>query len=365
VGRGSKDDFATIGEAIASIERDRSRESSKGDEWATILISPGVYREKVFLDIPRIELRGLGADARETMIVWGDYAKLALPDGRPMRTFNTATFFAGADHLRVDNLSIENDAGPGNIVGQAVAAYVDADDAIFTRCRLIGRQDTLFTGPLPPSPIEGNDFGGPRDSGPGRLSAKAPDSPPVGRQRYGGCLIVGDIDFIFGSAEAVFRDCEIRSRNLGREVNGWISAASTPRESAPLDGWLQSDEEELLRSLSRAAGRRLPPIGHFFIDCRLTCEPGTVDGSVYLGRPWRDYARTLYARCEMGKHIRAEGWDDWGKSAAREKALYAELDCCGPGAASGGLRRVAWAIAVGSAGCPRELLTDSGAGRAS
>lgn len=344
--------FRTIGEAIAALERERA---AGGRGGALILVAPGTYREKLFLDQPDVELRGLGRGPEDTRIVWGDYAKLPLPDGRPMRTFNTATLFAGGDRVRIENLTIENDAGPGERVGQAVAAYVDADGAVISNCRLVGRQDTLFTGPLPPKPIEGDDFGGPRDSGPGRRSAKPPLSPAVGRQRYEGCLIEGDVDFIFGSAEAVFRDCEIRSRARGRGLNGWVSAASTPRPleggSAlrDLSGWLRPDEVEALALAARASGREIPPLGHLFYGCALSCEEGTAAGSVYLGRPWRDYARTIYARCELGAHIAPAGWDDWGKASARAVALYVELGCFGPGAAAESraaeraARRAAWA----------------------
>ena len=62
---------------------------------------------------------------------------------------------------------------------------------------------------------------------------------------------------------------------------------------------------------------------------------------VYLGRPWRPFARTVYIGCEMGAHILPEGWHDWNKPEAHKTAFYAEFGCTGPGAAAGG--RVKWA----------------------
>jgi pectinesterase len=61
---------------------------------------------------------------------------------------------------------------------------------------------------------------------------------------------------------------------------------------------------------------------------------------VYLGRPWRAYARTVFMNCEMGKHIRPEGWHNWNKPENEKTAYYAEYNNKGEGAATGG--RVPW-----------------------
>ena len=80
------------------------------------------------------------------------------------------------------------------------------------------------------------------------------------------------------------------------------------------------------------------PFGYVFKDCRLTAAPGAT--KVYLGRPWRPYAQTVFLNCELGAHIRPEGWHNWNNPANEQTAFYAEYGCTGPGDAPSA--RVAW-----------------------
>ena len=91
-----------------------------------------------------------------------DGGKLPHPDGRPTHTFRSCTAFFSGERLRVEDLTIENDAGPGAKAGQAVAAYVDSAHAVFEKVRLLGNQDTLFCAPLPEKEREKDGFLGPR-----------------------------------------------------------------------------------------------------------------------------------------------------------------------------------------------------------
>ncbi len=128
-----------------------------------------------------------------------------------------------------------------------------------------------------------------------------------GRQFYQDCYIAGHVDFIFGQASAVFENCEIHSRG-----DGYLTA---PMRFA-------ADE----------------PSGFVFNKCRLTGE--NVKGGVYLGRPWRDYGRTVFLDTEMDEFIRPEGWHHW--TAEREKTAYfAEYRSSGKGANNAA--RVKWA----------------------
>lgn len=257
---------------------------------ASISLEAGTYREKNLVSYPGLRLRGAGMD--KTSLVWGDYARMPGPDGRPIRTFATATLLVEAAGVRLEGLSIVNDAGRGEDVGQAIALYADADLLCTEECRISGRQDSLFLGPLPPTPIEGADFGGPRDGLP-RL---------VGRQLYRSCLVEGDVDFVFGSAQAAFLDCRLRSlaRSGDPTPCGYLAAPSTPENS---------------------------PVGFLFIRCALEAEAGLPPNSVFLARPWREWAQAIFHRCAFGDHIKDELWDDWGKSAAREKSFFAHAEC--------------------------------------
>lgn len=120
------------------------------------------------------------------------------------------------------------------------------------------------------------------------------------------CYIEGTTDFIFGSSIAWFQNCEIHSK-----ANSYITAASTP------------------------AGQKY---GYVFYKCRLTADKD-VD-KVYLGRPWRPFAATIFMDCELGKHIRPEGWHNWNNAKNEETARYAEYGNKGEGAST--KNRVKW-----------------------
>jgi PelA/Pel-15E family pectate lyase len=128
-----------------------------------------------------------------------------------------------------------------------------------------------------------------------------------GRQYYANCYIEGHVDFIFGQAAAVFENCRIHSKG-----DGYITA---PMRFA-------ADE----------------PSGFVFVNSRLTSE--NTSKGVYLGRPWRDYGRTVFVNTKMEAAIRSEGWHHW--EPHREKTAYfAEFNSSGSGAHN--IARVTWA----------------------
>ncbi len=111
-----------------------------------------------------------------------------------------------------------------------------------------------------------------------------------GKQYYKDCYIEGTTDFIFGSATAFFENCEIHSKK-----NSYITAASTPKDSL---------------------------FGYVFKDCKLTADKDVDE--VYLGRPWRIYAQTVFINCDLSTHILPEGWHNWSKPEAEKTTFYAE-----------------------------------------
>ena len=162
-------------------------------------------------------------------------------------------------------------------LGQAVALHTEGDRLMFVGCRFLGNQDTIYTG------TEG------------------------ARLLFTNCYIEGTTDFIFGPSTALFEYCELHSKR-----DSYITAASTP----------QSEE-----------------FGYVFKNCKLTAAPGVK--KVYLGRPWRPYAATVFINCEFGNHIRPEGWHNWKNPENEKTARYAEFGNTGAGADTSG--RVAWA----------------------
>jgi pectinesterase len=119
----------------------------------------------------------------------------------------------------------------------------------------------------------------------------------TGKQYYKDCYIEGTTDFIFGSATAYFENCEIHSKK-----DSYITAASTPKDAL---------------------------FGYVFKNCNLTADEGV--HKVYLGRPWRIYAKTVFINCNLGAHILPEGWHNWSKPEAEQTTFYGEFKNRGEG----------------------------------
>ena len=256
---------------------------------AVLRLAPGTYREQVVVDRPRTTLAG--EDAAATRITWDCGGRDPMPGGGKRGTFRTATLRTDAPHVTLRRLTVENGAGPRETVGQAIALYADGDGFLCEDCILLGGQDTLFTAPLPPKEIEPGGFIGPKQF--------APRTPQ--RQRYLRCLIRGDVDFIFGGAAAWFEDCSIVTADARGDRTepfvGYCTAASTPEGQA---------------------------MGYVFHRCRFTAEGDVPPGSTFLGRPWREWAKTVLIDCELGPHIHPAHWHDWGKAAFHTLGLCAE-----------------------------------------
>jgi pectinesterase len=188
------------------------------------------------------------------------------------------TFTSFTCQVAGNNIVFENVtfANSAGRVGQAVALHVEGDRCVFRNCKFIGNQDTLLA------------------------------SGENARQYFDQCYIEGTTDFIFGAATAFFDRCTIVSK-----VNSYITAASTPPAKE---------------------------FGFVFLRCKLLAD--SVGRKVYLGRPWRLYAFTAFIGCELGEHIRPEGWHNWSKPEAEKTARYMEYKSTGPGANPAA--RVAW-----------------------
>jgi len=192
-------DAITLADAFALAQEVPS------DLAVEIHIAAGTYNEKLALERDNVTL--IGEDAINTILTFDDYGLYLMPDGIKRGTFRSYTIFIHGNHFTAKNLTFANTAGFGAKVGQAVAVYVDGNCMTFENCRFLGRQDTLFTAPLPPTVIEWGGFRGPREHAP----------RDNGTHYYKNCYIEGDVDFIFGGAAAYFEECQIHSltRNNG------------------------------------------------------------------------------------------------------------------------------------------------------
>lgn len=161
-------------------------------------------------------------------------------------------------------------------LGQAVALHTQGDRLTFVNCRILGNQDTVYIGGINT------------------------------RLYFKDCHIEGTTDFIFGPSTAWFENCTILSR-----TDSYITAASTPQNVE---------------------------YGYVFNRCKIVAAEGV--SKVYLGRPWRPYAHTLFMNCQLGKHILPVGWHNWSNTQNETTARYCEYNNHGEGAAT--KERAAW-----------------------
>lgn len=172
------------------------------------------------------------------------------------------------------SIGFRNTAGPEK--HQAVALRVQSDRSIFLNCRMEAYQDTLYA--------------------------------QTHRQFYKGCYITGTIDFIFGDAAAIFQNCMIYVRK-------------------PADG-----QKNIVTAQGRADKRETT--GTVLQNCRILAddklEPEKSKIKSYLGRPWKEYSRTIVMESEINDLIDPQGWLEWEGDFALKTLYYAEYNNKGP-----------------------------------
>ena len=281
VAKDNSGDFDSIQKAVDSV-------SDNNNE--TIFIKKGIYKERI--EIRKNNITLIGEDTDETIITEGFYARMIMPDGSKRGTFRSYTFLVYADNFSASNITFENSAGFGDNVGQSIAVYAEGDNITFKHCKILGHQDTLFTGPLPLKEKQPGGFTGPTIDGERKLV----------HQLYEDCFICGEIDFIFGSATAYFKNCTLFALNRNEPINSYYTAPSTYEGQA---------------------------FGYVFDNCTFTgnCPPK----SVALSRPWRIHAKVVLLNCEYSDQIIDEGFTDWNKPESHETTFYAEYNGYGEG----------------------------------
>lgn len=256
-----------------------------GTDTFTILIKPGTYAGPFVVPKGKNHLKFIG-EATESTILTGSLNQNEPSSAGGRALYNNASTVVLGDDFRAENLTFQNTSGDH---GQALALRADGDRAVFNHCRLLGWQDTLLVN--------------------------------NGRYYFTNCYVEGRVDFIYGSATAVFDRCEIHSKN-----GGHVTAANTPKDRA---------------------------IGFVFMNCKLTGDPQPWTSPAGmpantnqppladLGRPWRPYASVTYLNCDLGAHIKPEGWNNWRNPTNELTARFGEYHSTGPGANPAG--RVKWA----------------------
>ncbi|KAL7133324.1 hypothetical protein ABFS83_12G133000 [Erythranthe nasuta] len=243
-----------------------------------IRIKAGVYRENVEIPKSKTNLMFVG-DGQATTIITGSRNVV---DGST--TFNSATVAVVGDGFLARDVTFQNSAGPSK--HQAVALRVNADLCAFHRCGMIAYQDTLYVHSL--------------------------------RQFYTGCYIAGTVDFIFGNAAVVLQNCDIHARrpNPGQKNMVTAQGRDDPNQNTGI----------VIQKCRIGATADLVPVQSSF--------------PTYLGRPWKEYSRTVVMQTQISNVIHPAGWFEWDGNFALNTLFYAEYKNTGAGA--GTANRVTW-----------------------
>ncbi|XP_010491615.1 PREDICTED: probable pectinesterase/pectinesterase inhibitor 51 [Camelina sativa] len=280
-----KCDYKTVQDAV------KAAPVENGMRKFVIRIREGVYKENVIIPFEKKNVVFIGDGMGKTVITG------SLNAGMPgITTYNTATVGVVGDGFMARDVTFQNTAGPDT--HQAVAFRSDSDLSLLENCEFLGNQDTLYVHGL--------------------------------RQFYKNCRIQGNVDFIFGNSAAVFQDCEI---------------LIAPRQLKP---------EEGEKNAVTAQGRNDPlqSTGFVFLNCLIN---GTEEymklfkanpkvHKNYLGRPWKDYSRTVFIGCNLEALITPDGWLPWSGDFALKTLYYGESNNTGPG--SDRSQRVPWSSEI-------------------
>ncbi|XP_076884493.1 pectinesterase-like [Bidens hawaiensis] len=251
---------------------------SKSGTRYVIKIKAGVYRENVNIPSSKTNLMFIGDGRSNTIITAND----SVAGGNT--TFKSATVAAVGDGFLARDITFQNSAGPSG--HQAVALRVGSDFSAFYRCGMLAYQDTLY--------VHSN------------------------RQFYYECMVAGTVDFIFGNAAVVFQDCDIQARR------------PDPKQ----------------KNMLTAQGRTDPNqnTGIVIQKCRISAtsdlQPVQADFPTYLGRPWKEYSRTVVMQSSISDVIDPAGWYPWNGDFALDTLYYREYQNTGPGADTS--KRVTW-----------------------
>ncbi|KAF7813964.1 pectinesterase [Senna tora] len=259
-------------------ERDSVAEVDVGGGQEAPSGDDGVYRENVEVPKTKTYLMFVG-DGRTNTIITGSRNVV---DGST--TFNSATVAIVGERFLGRDITFQNTAGPSK--HQAVALRVGADLSAFYRCDMLAYQDTLY--------VHSN------------------------RQFFVGCFIAGTVDFIFGNSAAVFQDCDIHARrpNSGQKNMVTAQGRTDPNQNTGI----------VIQKCRIGATQDLEAVKSSF--------------PTYLGRPWKEYSRTVVMQSSISDVINPAGWFPWDGNFALDTLYYGEYKNTGAGADTS--KRVNW-----------------------
>lgn len=246
--------------------------------YFVIYVTSGVYDENVLIAKNKRYLMMIGDGINRTIIT----GNRSVVDG--WTTFNSATFAVTSPNFVAVNMTFRNTAGPEK--HQAVALRSSADLSIFYSCSFEAYQDTLYTHSL--------------------------------RQFYRECDIYGTVDFIFGNAAVVLQNCNLYPRQA---LPNQFNAITAQGRTDPNQNTGTSIHNCTIRPADDLASSNY-----------------TV--KTYLGRPWKEYSRTVFMQSYLDGFIEPVGWREWNGDFALSTLYYAEYNNTGPGSST--TNRVVW-----------------------
>jgi pectinesterase len=183
----------------------------------------------------------------------------------------TSTVINLAENAKFYNINIKNNYGKGS---QAVALAAYNTQQGYYGVGLYGYQDTLLA--------------------------------QTGNQVYGKCYIEGAVDFIFGQHARAWID----SSDIRVSAGGGAITANGRTSSSDVSYYV-INKSSVSTSTSSTAGL----------------------GTVYLGRPWSEYARVCFQNTVLGSIINSAGWEVWSSSTPNtEDVTFQEYGNIGAGA---------------------------------
>lgn len=256
---------------------------------AVVLLSKGIYSQKVKIKCSNVTIIGEGRE--NTVITFDDYAKKIHADGKEYNTFRTYTLCVTGENVKIENITVENSNTSPESVGQCVALSVNCKRFFAKNVNLKSTQDTLFSAPFPDDLVVRYRGFIPQDE----LYAEG-----TSLHFFENCKISGTVDFIFGCAEAYFKNCEITSLKDARDI-GFVAAPAHPLAVKH---------------------------GFVFIGCNFI-SGGAERATCFLARPWRDFGKCEFINCRVGEHISPCLFDKWNDTERDKTArfLYYNLDC--------------------------------------
>jgi pectinesterase len=238
-----------------------------------VRIKPGTYQKLVNITTPGVELRGMGKQPQDVVLTFNN--SHAMVNG----TWKSASVMVSGDDFYAENLTIENSferehPKPGTNA-QAVALFATGDRQVYRHVRFLGYQDTLYADSKTCHLAPAQQGGAPIPA------VEAPQACAAARQYYEDCYIEGHVDFIFGDAKAVFKNCEIHA--LAHSMDTLTAQSKVyPAEDS----------------------------GYLFLDCTVTGEEGAVN--ILMGRPWRTYSTVVFVNTDFKAKLNPAGWQEWG-----------------------------------------------------